>query len=190
MSNKFPGTIDHANLTLTVDTSTLTGAITSEYAFITSWELEMTRYYTSDLWIDVDNTLSPSIFFQGSNVMNVEAGYDSLFFHLEYQYSGDPSGTYSNGVGDYEVDVFITLISGDNDYLSTNDSAIGEFLDLTSSELSSSTFSVEYNYDSFSGTLGAGGISSVPEPSTCAALFGLATIGLVILRRNRKGIRN
>lgn len=182
-SYRFPGTTDLANLTLTIDTSTLTGGTGSETANITSWELEMTRYYTGDLWIGVDNTLPGSIFAQGSNYLSVNSNDDTLSFTLEYQASGDPSGTYSNGVGDPQVNVGISLISGGSDFLSTNNNAIGEFLSLSPAQLSSSTFGVSYNYDNFNGSLGDGSISAVPEPSTYAAILGLLAVGFAAWRR-------
>lgn len=182
-SYRFPGTTDLANLTLTIDTSTLTGATSGEVAYVTSWELEMTRYYTSDLWVDVDDTLPATIFAQGSNYMSVNANDDSLSFALEYQYSGDSPGTYSNGVGDPRVSVTISLISGGSDFLSTNNNAIGEFLSLSPAQLSNSTFGVSYNYDNFNGSLGDGSISAVPEPSTYAAIFGLVAVGFAAWRR-------
>ncbi|MCB1105162.1 MAG: PEP-CTERM sorting domain-containing protein [Opitutaceae bacterium] len=182
-SHDYPGTTDLANLTLTIDTSTLTGGTGSETANITSWELSMTRYYTGDLWIDVDNSLPATIFAQGSNYLSVNSNDDTLSIALEYQASGDPSGTYSNGVGDPQVNVGISLISGGSDFLSTNNNAIGEFIGLSSAQLSSSTFGVSYNYDSFNGYLGTGGVSAVPEPSTYAAILGLLAIGFVAWRK-------
>lgn len=185
-SNKNSSTSDLANLTLTIDTSTLTGATTTEVANITSWKLEMTGHYTSDLWISVNNTLSSSIFAQGSNKVEVEAGSDRLSFLLEYQYSGDPSGTYSDGVGDPQVGIEISKFSSSAGSLTTNDSAMGDFLSFSAAELGNIQFKVIYNYDTFSGNLGAASISAVPEPSTYAALFGLAAIGFAAFRRNRK----
>lgn len=185
-SNNNSSTSDLANLTLTIDTSTLTGATTTEVANITSWELEMTRHYTSDLWIDIDNTLSSSIFAQGSNKVEVEAGSDRLSFQLEYQYSGDPSGTYSDGVGNPQVNIQISKFSFSTGSLITNDSAMGDLISFTPAELSNIQFSVSYTLDTFAGNLGAANLSAVPEPSTYAAFAGMAAIGIAGFRRRRK----
>lgn len=187
-SNNNSSTSDLANLTLTIDTSSLTGATTTEVANITSWELEMTRHYTSDLWISVNNTLPSTIFAQGSNKVEVEAGAERLSFQLEYQYSGDPSGTYSDGVGNPQVDIQISKFSMTDGSLVTNDSAMDDLLSFSPSALGNIQFSVSYSLDTFSGNLGAATLSAVPEPSTYAAFAGLAAIGVAAFRRNRKAL--